>query len=80
MKAFVFRDMAIVVGSLMGLMLVGCQQGSPPPVVVNTPGTERTTTTSTETKQVETPAPTPAPDRVQTQTTEKTTTVEKKPQ
>ena len=79
MKAFLIRDMAIVGGLLMGLMLVGCQQGSPPPVVVNTPSTERTTTTNTETKQVETPAPTPEPDRVQTKTTEKTTTVEKKP-
>jgi len=76
MKALILRNMAIAAGSLMGLMLVGCQQAPSPPVVVNTPGTERTTTT--ETKQVETPAPTPAPDRVETKTTEKTTTVEKK--
>jgi len=84
MKPLVFKNVPILAGSLMALVLAGCQQTPTPPVVVTPPATtntERSTTTNTETKQVETPAPTPAPGTVQTQTkTESTTTVEKKKQ
>ena len=55
MKPLICKYLPILAGSLMSLMLAGCQQ-NPPPVVVNPqPGTssttERTTTTNTETKQ-----------------------------
>ena len=83
MKRLAFKCVRILAPAAMGLMLVGCQQtvppsGSPPSTTV-----EHSTTTNTETKEVTTPPPTVNPDGsttgVQTQTTQKSTTVEKKP-
>jgi len=77
MKPLIYKKVPILAGSLMGLMLTGCQQSPNPPVIVNQPPAS-STTTNTETKQVETPAPPPNPNgTVQTKSSETTTTTTK---
>ena len=79
MKPLICKYLPILAGSLMSLMLAGCQQNHPPVVVNPQPGTstssERTTTTNTETKQ-----DVPNPDGSIQTTQQTTTTVEKKKQ